>query len=183
MTIDHSKTSRLEAFTLIEMMVVVLLIAIVSGWAVPGLKRAYENFKIDETFHHINTFASSFESFYLIENEFPEDCKNNYIKACDAWCLPGNYYTRNGNKSEYQLNVKPYQATAYDIDNWIIKDGYCQFYISIYNFLGTQDWGGRLQRKYPTYRVRLEGKSACLEISPGLEKCAVEPGYYRNRFY
>ena len=171
-------------FTLIEMMVVIGIIAIITLWAVPGIKKAYEDFKIKETLSHVDTFVSSFRSFYLIKNEFPEDSGNNYVKTKYAWCLPNSYYTRTLRNSEYQLNIKPYQATAYDIDNWLFSDRHKQFYITIYRQGGAQEWYARLLEKYPMCKIHLDdGHAACLSFMPNLEQYVTEDTSFRNRYY
>ena len=127
---------------------------------------------------------SSFKAFYLVINEFPEDSSNNWAKTYYAWCLPNNYYTRVLRNSEYQLNVKPYQATAYDIDNWLSFDQHKQFYVTIYRNPNAREWYVRLQEKYPMCKVHLDDNhAACLGVMPGLENYATESANLRNRYY
>ena len=167
-------------------MVVIGIIAIVAGWAIPGLKRAYEDFKINETFDHIDTFISSLKAYYLVMSEFPADCKEGKVKTKDVWCLPSNYYTRNiVNGSEYQLNVKPYQATSFDIENWLDNDRVKQFCVSLYDPTKSKTWYARFQARYPHFKVKMEYSdvSTCVEFFPGLEDYATESAELRNRYY
>ena len=182
--LGHSTANKRVGFTLIEMMVVIGIIAIVVGGAIPGLKKAYQNFKINQTLDHMNTFMSAFKSFYLVKNEFPGDSKANYLNIDYTWCLPSDYYTRTLSNSEYQLNITPYQGTFYDIDNWLDFDRHRQFYGTIYVQYGAQEWYARLQEKYPMYKTHLDdGHAACLGFMPGLEKYATENAELRNRYY
>lgn len=139
-------------FTLIEMMVVIGIIAIITLWAVPGIRKAYEDFKFRQTFDELNTFVSSFRAFYLVQNEFPADSGNNYIKTYYAWCLPSSYYTRTVQDSQYRLNVQPYKATSYDVDNWFHNSDQ-SFFVSIYKHTTANGWFPRLQEKYPYFSV------------------------------
>ena len=174
-----------SAFTLIEMMVVIGIIAIVAGWAIPGLKRVYEDFKINETFDHIDTFISSLKAYYLVMSEFPPDTSSDYIGTEDAWCLPGNYYGRTVDNSRYRLAVKPYEAGDYDIDNWFNNNAHKQFYVSIYDEPVSDAWYVRFQERYPQFDIRREysNHSLCLGFLPGLGNYATESVALRNRYY
>ena len=50
-------------------MVVIGIIAILSAFVVPGIKKAYSDFKIRETCDLLDTLASAKRSYYLIYNE------------------------------------------------------------------------------------------------------------------
>lgn len=176
---------RALGFTLIEMMMVICLIAITATWAVPSLKKAYEDFCLDESFYHLDTFVTSFKSFYLIENEFPEDSDIGKVRSDYAWCLPSHFYTRNLKNSAYQLNIKPYQATSYDINNWLLYKDYKQFYISIYQPPNAQIWHNRLLEKYTscTMDYSADKHSACLGFFPGLSCYISDQEDFQNTFY
>ena len=169
-------------------MVVIGIITLVSLWVVPGIKKAYEDFKIGESLDHLNMLTSSFRAYYLIQNEFPEDSGNNYIKQKSVWCIPSRYYTRisrtsNQNDIEYRLNISPYKATSYDIDNWF-SNKEKQFFVSIYKHNNSNGWYQRLQEKYPMYRIYLtNGKSACLGFPDVDSTYVTDNNNFRNRFY
>ena len=173
------------------MMVVIGLIAIVGAWAIPGLKKAYDSFKIAETFDHLDTFRSSFRAYYLIMNEFPEDGARSgsatYIPKNVAWCIPSSYYTRtlNWDGQQYKLKATPYRADVYDIDNWLGQIGYAQsqrqFFISLRG--NKEEWLPRLQNRYGNASLYTASTGMTgirfLEISVQVEG---DPGTY-NRFY
>ena len=180
-------------FTLIEMMVVIGLIAVVGAWAIPGLKKAYDSFKFAETFDHLDTFRSSFTAFYLIKNEFPGDCTKSHINEAEAWCLPGSYYKRVLENKKYELNVIPYQATAYDIDNWIntnlsiSTEEFRQFHItiSVTGLANIRKWIQRLQNRYGNTSVLPGPKQDTAALAfPGMQDLqAEESPVHRDRFY
>ena len=175
-----------SAFTLIEMMVVIGIIAIVAGWAIPGLKRVYEDFKINETFDRMDTLLSSFKAYYLIMSEFPSDSKQDKIKIEYVWCVPSSYYDKTiTNGTEYAFRIKPYQASAFDIDNWFNQDGRKQFYVSLFGDAKPRTWYNRFLARYPHLKVKMEysDASTCVGFFPGLEDYATESADLRNRFY
>ena len=51
-------------------MVVIGIIAILGAVVVPGFKKAYDDFKIRETYALLDSFFSTVRSYYLIHNEF-----------------------------------------------------------------------------------------------------------------
>ena len=174
------------------MMVVIGLIAIVGAWAIPGLKKAYEDFKFAETFDHLDTFRSSFTAFYLINNEFPEDSSRNRIKASVTWCIPSSYYTRPLVSGEYVFNIAPYQATAYDIDNWIntnlsiSTEEFRQFHItlSMTGLANIRKWIQRLRDRYGAFVLEAPKQDTAALGFPGMQDLQAEENpAYRNRFY
>ena len=185
MSIKHLAIhKRRAAFTLIEMMVVIGLISIVVSFAVPSLKRIYEDFKIDKTFNETEMLISSCKSYYLTMNEFPPDTGGRYVDEKTAWCLPSNYYGRNLNGTNYPLSIYPYQGTGYDIDNWLLSDNAYdkQFYVSIYgNYRDV--WYTRFQTKYPMLEIQLHNNVMGVGVIPGLKTYVTEGVNWRNRFY
>ena len=180
---EKEKHRLSSGFTLLEMLVVIGIVALITSWAVPGIKKAYEDFKFRQTFDELNTIVSSFRAFYLIQGEFPEDSGNNYVKTYYAWCLPSNYYTRTLKNSEYQLNVKPYKATSYDVDNWF-GNPEKSFFISIYKHTEANGWFPRLQENYPFFVVyKTNGGSACLGFPEVVQIYVTDSTAFRNRYY
>ena len=171
------------AFTLVEMMIVLCLISIVMTYAVPEIKKAYEDFRVNETLEHVRTLVSSFRSYYLLENEFPPDGSNtDLVEKNSVWCLPNCYYTRTlKNNNEYYLRIKPYQGTYYDIDNWIKKKDK-KFYITI--FTNKQDeWLGRLGKRFSVL-AKQQGYVTIgdfQEINFGITN--EDSDKFRNRYY
>ena len=68
--VPSPKAKRLKrGFTLIEMMVVIGIIAILAMWAIPGVKKVYNDFKMRGTIDKIDMLASAMRSCYLVFNE------------------------------------------------------------------------------------------------------------------
>lgn len=178
--------NRRTAFTLVEMMIVLCLISIVMTYAVPEIKKAYEDFRVNETLEHVRTLISSFRSYYLLQNEFPEDSSTrNLVRKNSIWCLPSCYYTRDlKNEQEYYLRIKPYQGTYYDIDNWIKKEDKKNFHITI--FTDKQDgWLMRLREKFGLFANKQTQEGVTIEdfqeINFGITN--EDSDKFRNRYY
>ena len=172
---------RNGGFTLIEMMVVIALIAIVVAFASPGLKKAYEDFKVNETIDRISTFISSYRSYYLIRNEFPTDTNVALILTSDAWALPGSYYTRTKSGTDaYILNIKPYKGSSYDIDGWL-ESGTQEFYISIH-VSDTDWWAPRLRKRFRRV-IEKSGYVSVADFEEVNSGVTFEATGFRNRYY
>ena len=115
-------------------------------WAIPGIRKAYEDFKVKETVSHVDTFITGFRSHYLIRSEFPEDATTNLIHPRFTWCLPSSYFTRMLQNTRYYLNITPYEGSYYDIDSWIAS-GSKNFHITLYTDVPDK-WYTRLRKKY-----------------------------------
>ncbi len=101
-----------KAFTLIELMVVMGIIAIFASVAVPGFKTAYQNMKREETIEEASAFLEACRSFYLVKNEFPSDSQPGKINTEMKWALPKYLYKGS------VLTKEPYSGGYYDIENW-----------------------------------------------------------------
>ena len=168
-------------FTLIEMMVVIGLIALFSLWALPGIKKAYEDFKTHETLDHMSTFVSGFRAYYLIESEFPGDTTPDLILMHPTWCLPSHYFTRDTLNGKYYLNIKPYRGT-YDIDGWVASSSK-NFHISLYT--SDRDWWvPRLRKRFRS--VVNKSGDGCITVEDFYEVnygIIFEDSAWRNRYY
>jgi prepilin-type N-terminal cleavage/methylation domain-containing protein len=124
-----------KAFTLIEMMVVLGILAIVSLWATPSIKRAIDDITMQKNAETFDTLYSSMRSYYLVLNEFPPDPSNGYVPQKAVWALPSTFYNHtpeadNASTWKYTFNIKPLNfgddptnsELVYDIDNWIGND-------------------------------------------------------------
>ena len=109
---DSNFIERSKAFTLIELMVVMGIIAIFASVAVPGFKTAYQNMKREETIEEASVFLEACRSFYLVKNEFPSDSQPGEINTELKWALPKYLYK--GSK----FTKEPYSGGYYDIENW-----------------------------------------------------------------
>ena len=173
--------NRSNGFTLLEMMVVIGIIAIITQWAVPGIKKAYEDFKVKETYSHIDTFITSFRSYYLVRSEFPADSTPDLVKKNYVWCLPSNFYKRTEkNANEYYIHIKPYEGTSYDVDAWITSSSQ-NFHMTLWTNVPDK-WYERLIKRYDYVLKRTNYMTIedFREINFGI---AFEESYLRNRYY
>ena len=171
-------------FTLLEMMVVIGLIALITGWAVPGIKKAYEDFRIKETLSHIDTYISSSRSYYLIKSEFVEDATPDLLKPHAAIFFPKYYHTRTIYYNRYYMNVKPYRGTTYDIDGWV-QSSTGRFMITLWADESAVDfWRTLLREKYPGWYTNISyGKGIQLGLPDVTPQYVTESGSFRNRYY
>ena len=64
------KQHRTSGFTLLEMMVVIALLVVVTTFAVPGFRKLYKDFRINEILDHVDTFFKGYRGYYLVNNEY-----------------------------------------------------------------------------------------------------------------
>lgn len=67
--LPHYKPKATVGFTLIELMVVIGIISIMTFWAVPSMKKGYNDFCAHDAFDALDTFFSAQRANYLILNE------------------------------------------------------------------------------------------------------------------
>lgn len=153
-----------KAFTLIEMMVVLGILAIVSLWATPSIKRAIDDITMQKNAETFDTLYSSMRSYYLVLNEFPQDPQPRDVPKKAAWALPSTFYNHTLQADEalkwkYTFNVKPLnfgdglENLEYDIDNFIgNKDQtYRSMFISVKQTNNEEKtkWETFLKERYP----------------------------------
>lgn len=81
-----------KAFTLIELLIVVAIIAILAAIAVPNFLEAQTRAKVGRAKADMRTEATALETYKIDNNEYP--------RPFDAFQYPGTYYTR-GNWHEH----------------------------------------------------------------------------------
>lgn len=195
MTIEHRPFDRLTAnrnkigFTLIEMMVVIGIIAIISTWAVPGVRKAYRDFVFRRSAENLDVLYSSMRSYYLILNEFPPDSNADLIQKKAVWAIPSNLYKRTLTGTTYYLNIQPYDeklTLKYDIDNHFTDiEAIKTFGISIKQSenVTTNNWFSFLEEKYPWAPRMIHGGSTLLCYPEVASQYVTENAIHRNRFY
>lgn len=190
-----------KAFTLIEMMVVLGILAIVSLWATPSIKRAIDDITMQKNAETFDTLYSSMRSYYLVLNEFPPDPQNDEVPQKAAWALPSTFYnhTPQADKDltwKYTFNVKPLNfgddlknlELKYDIDNWIgnEKQTYRSMYMSVTEKgegAGRNDsWHNFLLKRYPYAPNNPKGNRASIGY-PELPISFSRNETLTNRFY
>ena len=190
-----------KAFTLIEMMVVLGILAIVSIWATPSIKRAIDDITMQKNAETFDTLYSSMRSYYLVLNEFPPDPQDGYVPKKAAWALPSTFYNHTLQADEaltwkYTFNVKPLNfgddpknlELIYDIDNWI--ENKVQTYHSMFitvrktnsNNMNTS-WDDFLQERYLYVLGNVRDCSAAFVGYPELPISFSCNEALTNRFY
>ena len=100
-------------FTLIEMMVVIGIIAILSSFIVPGFKKAYDDFKIRETYAFIDDMFSFQISSYLIYSEWPMGANDDAIPVAQLPFLSQQIKKFfNLNSTDYYQKICRYRSSG-----------------------------------------------------------------------
>jgi prepilin-type N-terminal cleavage/methylation domain-containing protein len=66
-----------NGFTLVEIIVALCIVAILAAIAVPGFKKATEDFRVNSTVEDTLDILKACRAYYLIFNEFSPDCNDN----------------------------------------------------------------------------------------------------------
>lgn len=105
-------------------MVVVGIITILGLIVGPGVKKAYDDYNTTKTIAEAKALLNAVRSYYLIYNELPSDMNPSHLEKKLSCFLPSLYYNKiektmeENNKRGYDLNIKPYGGSFYDIDVW-----------------------------------------------------------------
>jgi prepilin-type N-terminal cleavage/methylation domain-containing protein len=103
-------------FTLIEIVVALCIVAILTAIAIPGFKKATEDFRLNEFACNFDSLIKSTRAYYLIFNEWPPDpSRTNVPSGNIRYFLPSHLHKGN------QLIYAPLRksGTAFDFDNYI----------------------------------------------------------------
>jgi prepilin-type N-terminal cleavage/methylation domain-containing protein len=105
----HPSASR-NGFTLIEVVVTLCIVAILTAIAIPGFKKATEDFRLNATLEDTVDIMKACRAYYLIFNEWPADAGDNIeTKLCPF--VPNRLM----NPSK-RWNRRPLNSTAYNYD-------------------------------------------------------------------
>jgi prepilin-type N-terminal cleavage/methylation domain-containing protein len=105
-----------NGFTLIEVVVALCIVAILSAIAIPGFRKATEDFRLNECVYNIECVIKACRNYYLIFNEFPPNGSNNTVPAGNIRCfLPNHLY-----KGDWFTYVPLRKSgTGFDFENMI----------------------------------------------------------------
>ncbi len=185
---DRWMANKLSAFTLIEMMVVIGIIAIVTLGAVPGLKKAYADFRDRQDLEILDTFISSTRSYALLMSEYPHHTYFGRWAYEANWVIP-RYFTSGGadvgntvptledgpSSLGSWLRVKPYRGTDFTIDQQLTEP---VSFLKIGIHEGNGTYNSLLRERYPTYVVNGD-----VLYFPELYHVGDELQAHRNRYY
>ena len=77
-----------HAFTLIELLIVVAIIAILAAIAVPNFLEAQTRAKVTRCKSDMRTIATALESYFVDWNRYPFDGSNSKVTGFNYWQLP-----------------------------------------------------------------------------------------------
>jgi prepilin-type N-terminal cleavage/methylation domain-containing protein len=129
-------------FTLIELLIVVAIIAILAAIAIPNFLAAQTRSKVARVQEEMRTMATALESYYVDNNYYPMDTRNegpddggadftffNFDPNIDLnmpegtiWCLttPVSYITKYPTDLFYQTGRDKYFQYAANKSNWLL---------------------------------------------------------------
>ncbi|MDR1254884.1 MAG: type II secretion system GspH family protein [Puniceicoccales bacterium] len=104
-------------FTLIEIIVTLCIVAILTAIAVPGFKKATEDYRLNSTVEDTLSILKACRNYYLIFNEFPPDADWDDIPD-KLRPFVSNHLI---NASTRKWARKPLGKTSYgyDVENWL----------------------------------------------------------------
>lgn len=126
-----SKAGRISAFTLIELLIVVAIIAILAAIAVPNFLEAQVRAKISRVKSDMRTVGTGMESYFVDNNSYPNDSDNNKTERDSGqngllrltspiaflMTVPGDPFAPSQEDGMYEL------GSGADNEGW---DGYCK---------------------------------------------------------
>jgi prepilin-type N-terminal cleavage/methylation domain-containing protein len=108
-------------FTLIEIVVTLCIVAILTAIAIPGFRKATEDFRLNSTLEDTVDILKACRNYYLIFNEFPSNVYND-IPAKLLPFVPSHLIDpRPSYGNSHRWNRIPLGKTAYgyDLDNFM----------------------------------------------------------------
>jgi len=118
-----------SAFTLVEIMVVVVIVGLLATLAIPTIKNAKQNTQFTRLLNDFRIFSDAIEQFTFVTGDFPEDSNTGliptgmegYIKA-DTWdkgpSIGGSWDVEKSG-SDYLSAVGVHR---YDVDDAVLLD-------------------------------------------------------------
>jgi prepilin-type N-terminal cleavage/methylation domain-containing protein len=150
-----------NGFTLVEIVVSLCIVAILAAIAVPGFKKATEDFRLNATLEDTLDILKACRAYYLIFNEFPPDCSDNIPDKLCPFVPSRLIDPRPSQGSLHRWNCRPLGKTAYnyDLENFMTNGDPGVKPHSVGVALigvreGTADWN----KCYLKFRTMIEGK-------------------------
>jgi prepilin-type N-terminal cleavage/methylation domain-containing protein len=125
--LKYSRVGALNrgGFTLIEIIVALCIVAILTAIAIPGFKKATEDFRVNSTVEDTLNIIKACRNYYLIFNEFPPNVNNDIPDKLLPF-VPKYLVDPNRGKDghAHRWNRRPLGKTAYnyDVDNFMQED-------------------------------------------------------------
>jgi prepilin-type N-terminal cleavage/methylation domain-containing protein len=138
-TSKHPFANR-NGFTLIEVVVTLCIVGILTAIAIPGFRKATEDFRLNSTLEDTLGIMKACRTYYLIFNEFPPNADWDDIPAKLCPFVPSHLM----NPLTRKWNHRPLgnAAYCYDIENWMTEaDGLDGAGIALFGITpNTADW-------------------------------------------
>jgi prepilin-type N-terminal cleavage/methylation domain-containing protein len=191
--LEYSSISR-NGFTLIEIIVALCIVAILSAIAIPGFRKATEDFRLNSTLEDTLDIMKACRAYYLIFNEWPPNVSNDIPDKLYPFVPSHLIDPRPSYGSLHQWNHRPLGKTAYnyDLDNWmtISSQRPHSMGVSLYGIKGTADWN----KIYNKFKPIIGEKYVITSVSPSdrmmclLPECpgSTDPNSnttWENRYY
>jgi prepilin-type N-terminal cleavage/methylation domain-containing protein len=176
-----------SGFTLIEIVVTLCIVAILTAIAIPGFKKATEDFRVNTTLEDTLAILKTCRAYYLIFNEFPGDWTETIPDKLLPFA-PGHLIG-----PSHRWNHKPLGKTAYryDLDNFMSTgDKPHSMGVSLHGITpGTDEWN----KCYNKFKSCLGEKyitdfSWCTRMACFLPECPGSMDFnsntmWENRYY
>ncbi|MGX8716514.1 MAG: hypothetical protein ACSW8C_00820 [bacterium] len=170
-------------------MVVIGVIALITTWAVPGVKKAYHDFVFHRSAENLDVLYGSMRAYYLVLNEFPADSNSDLIQKEAVWSIPSNFYKRTLTGTNYYLNIQPYDENLilkFDIGNHFTNiEAIKTFAICIAQSGNktTNNWYSFLEKRYPLAPKMIYGGATLLCYPEVASQYITDSAIHRNRYY
>ncbi|MDR0756213.1 MAG: type II secretion system GspH family protein, partial [Puniceicoccales bacterium] len=109
-----------KGFTLVETIVALCIVAILTAIAVPGFRKATEDFRLNATLEDTLDIMKACRAYYLIFNEFPQNADWDDIPSKMYPFVPRHLI--DASKRKWARRPLGNTAYCYDLENWMTED-------------------------------------------------------------
>jgi prepilin-type N-terminal cleavage/methylation domain-containing protein len=190
--LQYSKVGALgrSGFTLIEIVVTLCIVTILTAIAVPGFKKATEDFRLNATLEDTLDIMKACRNYYLIFNEFPPDANWDDVPDKLRPFLPHHLI----NSSQRKWARRPLGKTSYgyDVENWMNDSSHKPRSVGV-SLTGIRSNATDLEKCYRKFRSIMEERYVIKDNTNGGMICTLPecPGSmdfnsnttWENRYY